>query len=83
MQLKSYAKRFLVNGKKCTQYLQKSLSPKLTNPELARDTPVQLSEAYIKDHSGDRHADPISHQRTFPDGHVGSHSALASPHLVA
>ena len=29
------------------------------DPELARDTPVQLSEAYIKDHSGDRHADPL------------------------
>lgn len=53
------------------------------DPDLARDPPVQLSEAYINAHSGDRHADPISHQRTFPDGRVGSHSALASPHIGA
>jgi creatinine amidohydrolase len=53
------------------------------DPDLARDPPVQLSYAYINAHSGDRHADPISHQRTFPDGRVGSHSALASPHIGA
>jgi creatinine amidohydrolase len=51
--------------------------------DLARDPPIQLSEAYIKAHSGDRHEDAISHQRTFPDGRVGSHSALASPYIGA
>jgi len=51
------------------------------DPDLAREPPMPLSEAYIKAHSGDRHGDPVSHQRTFPDGRVGSHSALASPHI--
>jgi len=51
------------------------------DPHLAIDPPVLLSEAYIKAHSGDRHAGPISHQRSFPDGRVGSHSALAKPHI--
>ena len=34
---------------------------------------------YIKKHTGDRHGPPDRHRKQFPDGRVGSHSALASP----
>ena len=47
----------------------------------SRRSRVELQKAYIKAHSGDRHADAVSHQQTFPDGRVGSHSALASPRI--
>ena len=40
---------------------------------------VVLSRAYIKAHAGDRHGPPQDHRAEFPDGRVGSHSALASP----
>lgn len=43
--------------------------------------PEPLSAAYIKAHSGDRHGPPEAHRAQFPDGRVGSHSALASPEL--
>jgi len=45
----------------------------------ASHPPEQLSAQYIRDHSGDRHGPPKEHRETFPDGRVGSHSALASP----
>lgn len=45
----------------------------------AEDPPEKLSAAYIRDHAGDRHGEPAEHRRRFPDGRVGSHSALASP----
>lgn len=45
----------------------------------AQDPPAPLSAAYIREHSGDRHGPPDEHRATFPDGRVGSHSALASP----
>ena len=45
----------------------------------AEAPPEQLSAAYIRDHAGDRHGPPAEHRRRFPDGRVGSHSALASP----
>lgn len=48
-------------------------------PEAARQPPQKLSADYIRAHSGDRHGPPEAHRREFPDGRVGSHSALATP----
>lgn len=45
----------------------------------AETPPEQLSAAYIEAHAGDKHGRPEEHRRRFPDGRVGSHSALASP----
>ncbi len=47
----------------------------------AADPPEKLSPDYIAAHSGDRHGPPDAHRAQFPDGRVGSHSALASPEL--
>jgi len=41
--------------------------------------PRKLSPGYIKAHAGDRHGPPAAHRAAFPDGRVGSHSALATP----
>lgn len=43
----------------------------------ALEPPRKLSADYIRDHAGDRHGPPDRHRRDFPDGRVGSHSALA------
>ncbi|MBS0124065.1 creatininase family protein [Thetidibacter halocola] len=48
-------------------------------PEAAQTPPRKLSADYIRAHSGDRHGPPDAHRRDFPDGRVGSHSALATP----
>jgi len=48
-------------------------------PGIAADPPEKLSRDYIKQHSGDRHGPPDEHRERFPDGRVGSHSALATP----
>ncbi len=45
----------------------------------AQTPPKKLSPDYIREHSGDRHGPPDQHRKQFPDGRVGSHSALASP----
>lgn len=45
----------------------------------AKTPPRKLSSAYIKAHAGDKHDPPELHRQTFPDGRVGSHSALARP----
>ena len=45
----------------------------------AREPPRKLSPDYIKAHAGDRHGEPGEHRANFPDGRVGSHSALATP----
>lgn len=45
----------------------------------AAEPPRKLSLEYIKAHSRDRHGPPDEHRAEFPDGRVGSHSALASP----
>ena len=47
--------------------------------DLATEPPRKLTAQYIADHSGDRHGPPQQHRRNFPDGRVGSHSALATP----
>lgn len=49
----------------------------------AASPPMKLSAEYIKAHSGDKHGPPDRHRAQFPDGRVGSHSALASPELGA
>ena len=41
--------------------------------------PPKLSAAYIAAHAGDKHGPAREHRRDFPDGRVGSHSALATP----
>ena len=45
----------------------------------AEEPPAPLSDAYLKDHAGDLHGSAAEHRRRFPDGRVGSHSALATP----
>lgn len=45
----------------------------------AAEPPQKLSPEYVRAHSGDRHGPPAEHRAAFPDGRVGSHSALASP----
>lgn len=39
--------------------------------------PKRLSPDYVAAHAGDRHGPPDAHRAAFPDGRVGSHSALA------
>jgi creatinine amidohydrolase len=48
-------------------------------PGAAETPPRKLSPEYIREHSGDRHGPPDQHREQFPDGRVGSHSALAVP----
>ncbi|MEM7068788.1 MAG: creatininase family protein [Pseudomonadota bacterium] len=48
-------------------------------PGDAATPPEKLSQEFIKDHAGDRHGSPHEHRKQFPDGRVGSHSALAKP----
>ncbi|WP_170574112.1 creatininase family protein [Ruegeria atlantica] len=48
-------------------------------PNEASDPPQRLSAEYLRDHSGDRHGPPDAHRAQFPDGRVGSHSAMATP----
>ena len=45
----------------------------------ASEPPEQLSPDYLRAHAGDRHGPPDEHRAQFPDGRVGSHSALARP----
>ena len=45
----------------------------------AEEPPETLSPAFIREHAGDRHGPPGEHRARFPDGRVGSHSALARP----
>lgn len=48
-------------------------------PGSAAEPPRMLSADYIREHAGDRHGPPDQHRADFPDGRVGSHSALARP----
>ena len=58
--------------------ITQALHRRVASP-LADQPPAKLSTAYIKAHAGDRHGPPDTHRRDFPDGRVGSHSALATP----
>ena len=48
-------------------------------PGDAASPPERLPPGYVERHAGDRHGPPLEHRRQFPDGRVGSHSALAAP----
>jgi creatinine amidohydrolase len=52
---------------------------RVVEPGMAQSPPKKLTTDYIKDHAGDRHGPPGQHRADFPDGRVGSHSALARP----
>ena len=52
---------------------------RIAPPGKAAKPPRKLDAAYIAAHSGDRHGPPDAHRHDFPDGRVGSHSALARP----
>ena len=56
-----------------TQY-----AARVVESPLARKPPEKLSPEYLREHAGDRHGPAMEHKRRFPDGRVGSHSALAS-----
>lgn len=45
----------------------------------ASEPPQKLTAQYLAEHAGDRHGPPAAHRAAFPDGRVGSHSALARP----
>ncbi len=45
----------------------------------AKYPPQKLDAQFIAAHAGDRHGPPDEHRAMFPDGRVGSHSALAKP----
>ncbi len=63
-----------------TQALHRVIQP----GEEALAPPQKLSPEFIAAHTGDRHGPPDQHRQAFPDGRVGSHSALARPeHGVA
>ena len=48
-------------------------------PGDASEPPQKLSPEFISAHAGDKHGPPDEHKAQFPDGRVGSHSALARP----
>ena len=52
---------------------------RIVPPGDAASPPERLPPGYVERHAGDRHGPPGEHRRRFPDGRVGSHSALAAP----
>ena len=48
-------------------------------PGIASAPPRKLTAEFIKVHAGDKHGPAAQHRAEFPDGRVGSHSALARP----
>ncbi len=53
------------------------VSQRVLHSNLAQQPPQKLSQDYIRQHAGDLHGPPHQHREQFPDGRVGSHSALA------
>ena len=51
---------------------------RIVPPGIFSKPPEILDALYQQDHAGDRHGPPDEHRACFPDGRVGSHSALAS-----
>jgi creatinine amidohydrolase len=47
--------------------------------QTSEPAPDPLPAAFLRDHAGDQHRDAASHRQAFPDGRVGSASALAKP----
>ena len=47
------------------------------SPGASVEPPDPISVSYERAHAGDRHGPPDEHRKRFPDGRVGSHSALA------
>lgn len=45
---------------------------------LAADPPEKLTPEFMRAHAGDKHGPADVHRAQFPDGRVGSHSALAT-----
>lgn len=52
--------------------------PALSQPDRLA-APAILSADFMRLHAGDNHPDAASHRAQFPDGRVGSHSALGRP----
>ena len=48
---------------------------------LTKNPPKKLSKEFMVAHSGDKHGSADEHSKAFPDGRVGSHSALATPEI--
>ena len=46
--------------------------------KLAQNPPEKLTKEFITAHSGDKHGTAEEHYKAFPDGRVGSHSAMAN-----
>jgi creatinine amidohydrolase len=47
--------------------------------QASEPAPDPLPAAFLRDHAGDQHRDAAHHREAFPDGRVGSDSALARP----
>ncbi|MEO0829036.1 MAG: creatininase family protein [Pseudomonadota bacterium] len=60
--------------------ITQALGRTITHPG-AETPPRALSPEEMARRAGDRHGPPDLHRREFPDGRVGSHSALATPEL--
>jgi creatinine amidohydrolase len=45
---------------------------------LASAPPEKLTQDFVRTHAGDKHGSAHEHRAQFPDGRVGSHSALAT-----
>ena len=56
----------------------RQLMPAQSRPD-ALAAPAPLTADFMKQHGGDNHPDALAHRAQFPDGRVGSDSALGKP----
>jgi creatinine amidohydrolase len=56
----------------------RQMMPGQSRPDMLA-APAPLSADFMKLHGGDNHPDAVSHRAQFPDGRVGSDSALGRP----